>query len=106
LYFEKFKNEVSSTGSVVAAEVGLISQRLLGTDAEKETVMPLLLAGEKRTSLPPLMWDQVHRDFRTERAYFITAFDFILDLYGIAHNDTAVADLRESLREFEMREGH
>jgi GTPase SAR1 family protein len=106
LYFEKFKNEVSSTGSVVAAEVALISQRLLGTDAEKETVMPLLLAGEKKTSLPPLMWDQVHRDFRTERAYFITAFDFILDLYEIAHHDTAVADLRESLREFEMRGGH
>jgi small GTP-binding protein len=103
LYFEKFENKVSSTGSVVAAEVGLISQRLVGTEAEKETVMPILLAGDKKTSLPPLMWDQVYRDFRTERAYFITAFDFILDLYGIVHNDVAVADLRESLREFEMR---
>jgi WD40 repeat protein len=103
LYFKKFENKVPSTGSVVAAEVGLISQRLMGTEAEKETVMPILLAGEKKTSLPPLMWDQVHRDFRTERAYFTTAFDFILDLYGIAHNDSAVADLRESLREFEMR---
>jgi WD40 repeat protein/GTPase SAR1 family protein len=105
LYFAKFENKVSSAGSVVAAEVDLISQRLLATEAEKETVMPVLLAGEKRSSLPPLMWDRVYRDFRGERAYFITAFDLILDLYGIAPSDTAVADLRESLREFEMREG-
>jgi hypothetical protein len=105
LYFAKFENRVSGTGSVVAAEVDLISQRLLATEAEKETIMPVLLASEKRSSLPPLMWDRVHRDFRSERAYFITAFDLILDLYGIAHHDTAVADLRESLREFEMREG-
>jgi WD40 repeat protein len=103
LYFEKFKNKVSSTGSVVASEVDLISQRLMGTEAEKETVMPVLLVDEKKTSLPPLMWDRVHSDFRNERAYFITAFDLILDLYGIAHNDTAVADLRESLRESELR---
>jgi hypothetical protein len=103
LYFEKFKNKVSSTGSVVASEVDLISQRLMGTEAEKETVMPVLLVDEKKTSLPPLMWDRLHRDFRNERAYFITAFDLILDLYGIAHNDPAVADLRESLRESEMR---
>ncbi len=105
LYFAKFENRVASTGSVVAAEVDLISQRLIATEAEKETIMPVLLAGEKRSSLPPLMWDRVHRDFRSERAYFFTAFDLILDLYGIAHHDTAVADLRESLREFEMREG-
>jgi hypothetical protein len=69
----------------------------------KETIMPILLAGEQKASLPPLMWDQVYADFRNERAYFTTAFDLILDLYGIAHNDAAVADLRESLREFEMR---
>jgi TIR domain-containing protein len=103
LYFEKFKNKVSSTGSVVASEVDLISQRLMGTEAEKETVMPVLLVDEKKTSLPPLMWDRLHCDSRNERAYFITAFDLILDLYGIAHNDPAVADLRESLRESEMR---
>jgi hypothetical protein len=99
IYFEKFKNKVSSAGSVVASEVDLISQRLMGTEAEKETIMPVLLAGEKKTSLPPLMWDRVHRDFRDERAYFTTAFDLILDLYGIAHADPAAADLRESLRD-------
>jgi GTPase SAR1 family protein len=103
LYFQKFENRVSSTGSVVASEVDLISQRLMGTEDEKETVMPILRAGEKKTSLPPLMWDRVHRDFSNDRAYFITAFDFILDLYGIAHRDPAVADLRDLIRESEVR---
>jgi hypothetical protein len=96
-YLEKFKNKVSSAGSVVASEVDLISQRLMGTEAEKETVLPVLLAGERKSALPPLMWDRVYRDFRDDRAYFITAFDLTLDLYGIAHNDAAVGDLRDSL---------
>ena len=97
LYFQKFQNKVSSTGSVVASEVDLISQRLMGTEADKETVMPILLAGEKKTSLPPLMWDRVYRDFGDEGVYFTMAFDLILDLYDISRQDPAVADLRESL---------
>jgi small GTP-binding protein len=97
LYFDKFKNTVKSTGSIVASEVDLISQRLMGAETDKETVLPILLDGEKKTSLPPLMWDRVHRDFRTRRTYFTTAFDLILDLYRISHRDPAVADLRESL---------
>ena len=32
------------------------------------------------------------------RAYFVTAFDLMLDLYGIKHDNPAVTDLRESLR--------
>ncbi|MCX5647360.1 MAG: TIR domain-containing protein [Phycisphaerae bacterium] len=103
LYFQKFQNKVSSTGSVVASEVDLISQRLMGTESDKETVMPVLLAGEKKTSLPPLMWDRVHRDFRNESAYFSTAFDVILDLYHISCQDPAIADLQESLGEPRMR---
>jgi hypothetical protein len=77
----------------------MISNRLLGTDAEKETVLPLLLRGEKKSSLPPLLHDKVFADFRNERAYFTMAFDLILSLYDIAPNAPAVADLRESLRD-------
>jgi hypothetical protein len=83
--------------------VDLISNRLLGTEAQKESVMPVLLAGEKTSSLPPLLHSRVFGDFRDERKYLNTAFDLILDLYGIPHNDPAVADLRESLRERDMR---
>jgi hypothetical protein len=99
LYRKKYENKDTATGYVVAAEVDVISNRLLGTEAEKESVLPLLLAGDKRASLPPLLAGRVFADFRNERAYFATAFDLILDLYGIAHRDPAVADLRETLRE-------
>ncbi|HYY58375.1 MAG TPA: hypothetical protein VE842_13660, partial [Pyrinomonadaceae bacterium] len=99
----KYENKETSTGYVVAAEVELISNRLLGTNELKESVLPLLLAGEKTSSLPPLLHSRVYADFRNERAYFITAFNLILSLYGIAPNNTAVAYLLESLRESEMR---
>ncbi|HEX3144743.1 MAG TPA: GTP-binding protein [Pyrinomonadaceae bacterium] len=103
LYFQKFENRVSSTGSVVAAEVDLINQRLIGTQEEKRTVKTLLLAGAKKSSLPPLMWDGIHADFRDESGYFLTAFDLILSLYELPPNHPAVVDLRESLRGFGMR---
>ncbi len=99
LYFQKFENRISSTGSVVAAEVDLISQRLIGTQEEKRTVKALLLAGEKKTSLPPLMWDGIHADFRDERAYFAVALDLILSLYQLPPNHPAVADLSASIGE-------
>lgn len=99
LYLQKFENRLSGEGNIVASEVDLISQRLMGTEKEKETVIPVLLEGDKKSSLPPLMWDRVSRVFSNERAYFITAFDLILDVYRIAHSNPAVADLRESLRE-------
>src|SRR5262249_52981120 len=41
LYRKKYENKDTSTGYVVAAEVELISNRLLGTEAQKETVLPL-----------------------------------------------------------------
>ncbi|MGH8606086.1 MAG: hypothetical protein ACREX9_01275 [Gammaproteobacteria bacterium] len=102
LYRKKYENKDASTGYVVAAEVDVISNRLLGTEAQKETVLPLLLAGEKTSSLPPLLHGRVHADFRDEQAYFTIAFDLMLSLYQIPLNDQAVADLRESLRGMEM----
>jgi GTPase SAR1 family protein len=101
-YRKKYDNQDTSKGFVVAAEVDLISGRMLGTEAEKETVLPLLVAGEEKTSLPPLLHRRAYADFRNERAYFITAFDLILSLYKIAPNHPAVADLRESLRESDL----
>ena len=55
LYCRKYKNKDTSTGYVVAAEVDLIANRLLGTETQKESVLPLLLDGEKTASLPPLL---------------------------------------------------
>jgi len=102
-YREKYENKDPKRGYVAAAEFDVISNRMLDTEEEKETVLPLLLAGEKKTSFPPLLHGRVYADFRNERGYFITAFDLILNIYQIKHHDPAVADLRESLRESEMR---
>ncbi len=103
LYRHKYENKDTSTGYVAAAEVDLINNRLLGTELQKASVLPLLLDGEKTASLPPLLHGRVYADFRNEDDYFITAFDLILCLYGIAPSDPAVADLRESLQELRLR---
>jgi small GTP-binding protein len=97
LYLKKYENRVSETGSVVAAEMDLISQRMLGTEEEKATVLPLLLSGNERVSLPPSLRRRVYADFREEAAYFSTAFDLIVSLYSIAFDHLAVAQWRRQL---------
>jgi small GTP-binding protein len=98
LYQQKYENGLSRKGSVVAAEVDLINQRLLGTENQKRTVLPVLLAGDAETSLPPLMQLKVFADFRRDEDYFATLFDLILTVYEIPFGDPGVADLRQSLR--------
>jgi small GTP-binding protein len=102
-YRRKYDNKDSDTGYVVAAEVDLINNRLLGAEPQKRSVLPLLLDGEKVNSLPPLLHGRVYADFREERAYFATAFDLILSLYQLPPNHPVVADLRESLREPKLK---
>jgi hypothetical protein len=102
-YAEKYQNRENERGFVVAAEGDLIAPRMLGTEAEKESVLPLLLAGDEKQSLPPWLQWRVYADFRTERAYFTVAFDLILSIYNIPPSSPAVADLRESLREWKRR---
>jgi len=43
LYKEKYRNSFSAKGSVAAAEMDLIHERLLGSEDEKNTVLPLIL---------------------------------------------------------------
>ena len=70
---------------------------------KKEKIQPSAAGSGAERELPPLLHSRVYADFRDESAYFITAFDLILDLYDIPHQDPAVADLRESLEGPEMR---
>jgi len=97
-YHRKYENKDTMTGYVVAAEVDLINNRLLGTEPQKSSVMPLLLAGEQTAALPPLLHGRVYADFRNDESYFTTAFDLILSLYDLPPTHPAVADLRESLQ--------
>ena len=98
LYRLKYENEVSPSGSVAAAEVNLINQRLMRTNREAETVLPLLREDDEVKSLPPLMRGKVYADFRRDDLYFPSLFDLILTLYGIPFGHRAVADLRDAMR--------
>jgi GTPase SAR1 family protein len=95
-YLRKYQNK-GAIGSIVAAEGDLISNRLAGTEEQKQTVLPILLAGDVAASLPPLLHGRVHADFREQQTYFAVIFDVILSVYGIAPHVAAVAPLRASL---------
>jgi small GTP-binding protein len=97
-YRLKYENKLATTGSVVAAEVDLINLRLTGTEEAKNTVLPLLLEGDERDALPPLLRGRVYADFRQETRYFAMLFDLILTLHSIPVAHPAIADLRDSLR--------
>ncbi len=93
-YLRKYN---APTGSVVASEVELINQRLMGTMQQQSTVLPVLLAGEPAESLPPLMRTRIHADFRDPDQYFIELFELVLALHGLAPDLPAFKDLRGAL---------
>jgi hypothetical protein len=97
-YRDKYENKNPKMGRVVAAEVDLIDVRLLGTEAQKSTVLPILLEGESHTALPPLMRVRVNGDFRQKRFYFLTLFTLICTLYNFPPNDPIIEELRAFLR--------
>ena len=100
LYRQKAKNVASAKGSVVAAEYDLAGLRLLATEDEKRTVLPVLLEGEESQSFPALVRGRVYADFRNEETYFATAFDLIRSIYDLPPTHPAVADLSVSLSPF------
>lgn len=100
-YRKKYANNEEKRGFVVATEGDLMAPRMLGTEKEKKSVMPILLEGEVKESLPLWLQSRVHADFRKERAYFTKTFDLILSLYDIDPNDPGVAGFREPLDELE-----
>ena len=97
-YRQKYENRVSPNGSVVAAEMDLINRRLLGTERQKASILPLLLDGEEFTALPPLLHGRVYANFKREEDYLTTLFDLVLTLYAIPFDDPLVRDLREKLQ--------
>ncbi|MEO8497608.1 MAG: toll/interleukin-1 receptor domain-containing protein [Planctomycetota bacterium] len=101
-YRRKYENKDETTGTVVAAEMDQISARLLGTEAEKKTVIPLLLEGEPQESLPPAFKTRVRSDFRNDDRYFDTALDLLLGLYGIPPRHAAVIHWKQKLSGSEL----
>jgi hypothetical protein len=98
-YRTKYDNREPMGGFVVAAEGDLILQRMTGTEAEKESVLPILLDGTEETSLPYFLRRRVYGDFRDADKYFDTAFELILSLYQIPHGDPVAEELRRTLQD-------
>ena len=98
LYRDKYDNNNPFGGYVGAAEGDLIGKRMTGSEAQKESVLPVLLSGEEENALPPLLQGRVYADFCESSKYLSTMFDLVLSLYDVPVTHRAAADLRSSLR--------
>lgn len=97
LYRNKYENNEPMRSFVVAAEGDLIGKRMIGTEAEKESVLPVLLDGSEKTAFPFLLQGRIYADFRKKEAYFDKAFELLLNLYKIQPHNPVATELRESL---------
>jgi small GTP-binding protein len=98
LYRKKYENNEPMRGFVVAAEGDLIGKRMIGTEAQKESVLPVLLEGTEESAFPHLLQGRVYADFRNNEAYFDVVLDLLLSLYGIRPKEPVATELRESLK--------
>jgi len=68
------------------------------SDRVKGSVIPVLLAGEERTSLPRVLWDRVYVNLREMDGYHAQLFDLILQLYGLL-DDPMVQEWRYAIED-------
>jgi WD40 repeat protein len=97
LYRRKYENAEPMGSFVVAAEGDLIGKRMIGTEAKKESVLPLLLEGTEETAFPHLLHGRVYADFRKTETYFSTMLDLLLSLFAIQLREPVAVELRSSL---------
>jgi GTPase SAR1 family protein len=79
-YLTKYENRTAH-GFVSAAEGDLIAQRMVGTEVQKCTVLPILLDGAPDESFPPLLRGRVYADFRDSSHYFDTFLEVLVSIY-------------------------
>lgn len=96
LYRRKYVNGEPMRGYVVAAEGDLIGHRMLGTEAGKEEVLPVLVDGDS-SSFPDLLRPRVYADFRDADRYFATMLEVLLSLYKIGPREAVAIELRSIL---------
>jgi len=104
-YLRKYENKDPATGTVVAAEMDQVAARLLGTEPQKQTVIPLLLEGEMEAAFPPALRTRVYSDFRDDDRYFDIALELLLSLYGIGPRHASAIHWKKQLQSegFERR---
>jgi small GTP-binding protein len=82
-------------GTMVAAEMDLIGNRLTGDESQKSTIFPVLSNGTPPTSFPPQLQGRVYADFSRRERYFGALFGLVLSLYGLPSRDPAVIYARQ-----------
>ena len=99
-YLEKYEKKLISTGTVVSTEIELINTIFIYNSEETASkILPLILAGDKNTSLPPLLRGRVYYEFQKPETYHTRLFDLLLTLRGLSFSDKAVRALRDTLAE-------
>ncbi len=69
LYRKKYDNNEPMRSFVVAAEGDLIGTRMIRTEAQKESVLPVLREGTEESAFPHLLQGRVYADFRKSETY-------------------------------------
>lgn len=97
LYQEKYENNKPLCSFVVAAEGDLIGKRMIGTETEKESVLPILLEGSEKLSFPLILQGRVYADFRKTDKYFNEMLKLLLSIYDIPVSHPVAVELNELL---------
>jgi small GTP-binding protein len=92
-YRTKYQNNDSMNSYIVAAEGDIIGARLIGSEEEKTTVMPILLDGTAKTSFPDLLQGRVYGDFRDGEEYTIQMIKLLSNIYEIKPREKIIAEI-------------
>jgi len=96
-FFDDQPSRCVPTGAVVAAELKLVNLRVRQTTEYGDSVLPVLLAGDARTSLSPQLQPLVCVDFRDTSFYFRKLFDMIWRLYDLPFDNPLLEELQASM---------
>jgi small GTP-binding protein len=91
------KYQTQQADPVVAAELRLINVRLREPSVYGQTIIPLLLDGDVRSSFIPMMQTLVRVDFKQSAFYFRELFDMIWRMYHLPFDNPLLEELQASM---------
>lgn len=98
LYRQKTDNSDPKRGTVASGESDQFSRRLLGSEEERRTVIPVLRKGGGDEVFPPLLRGRVFADMRADGDYDAAFFDLLLTMYRVPFDLAPVIHWRRALR--------
>lgn len=81
-----YQKSLPGSPSTVAREMQRIRERIR-TRGVKDGVIPVLLAGDEQTSLPPFLSDRVYVDLRNPATYHAQIFSLLMKMHGCLNDD-------------------